>query len=124
MITAIINQLKTGSVTNVITRGNNIVNPEPPYVVVWKDTPTQQAGSQNGLNNYVINAHFPKGWVNQIEDYIEEETYQLLHAKILTTRDNREVKIEATSDIRPIVTGNDDGTISMSRVFITPGIYE
>lgn len=124
MITAIINRLKTGSIQNVIPRGHNVSNPDKPYVVVWKDTPVQQAGSQNSLNEFVVNAHFPKGWVNEIEDYIEVETYQLLHDQLLTTRDNRKVKIEATSSIGAIQTGNDDGTISMSRVFTAPGIYE
>lgn len=124
MITAIINQLKIGSITNVIPRGDNVSNPDKPYVVVWKDPPVQQVGSQNGLDEYVINAHFPKGWINEIEDYIEKETWQLLHDKLLTTRDGRKVQIEATSKIGRLETGNDDGTISMGRTFTTIGIYE
>lgn len=124
MIKAIIEQLKTGSITNVVPRGQNVANPEKPYVVVWQAEPAQQIGSENGLDEYVVNVHFPKGYVNQVDDYILKETYTLLHDKILITRDSRKVKIESTSRIGQLVTTNDDGTISKERVFITPGIYE
>jgi len=124
MVKAIIEQLKTGSIPDVIQSGHNISNTNKPYVVVWQDTTTQQGDSQNGNNNFYINAHFPKGWVDEITDYIEVEVYQLLHDKILTTRDSRKVRIEATSQIGKIIPGNDDGTISKERVFTAPGIYE
>ncbi len=124
MIKAIIDKLKIGSISNVIPFGQNVSNPNKPYVVVWQGEPTQQAGTENGNNEFFVNAHFPKGWINEITDYIEIEVYQLLHNQILTTRDSRKVKIQATSRIGRIIMGNDDGTISKDRVFITPGIYE
>ena len=125
MITAIIDRLKTGSIQNVIPLGDNVANPEKPYVVVWKGDPTQQAGAgENGNDNYSVNAHFPPGHVNQLEDYIETETWQLLNDKILTTRDGRKLKLESTSRIGKTFQGNDDKTISKLREFTTPGIYE
>ena len=123
MTTAIENQLKTGSIKNVIPRDQNLTNPPPPYVTVWKNEPIQQGNTENGLNEYMVNAHFPKGHINQIRDYIEIETYTLLNKKTLTTRDGRNVEIKATSRIGQIVKGNDDGTISLERAFETVMIW-
>ena len=123
MITAIINQLKTGSIQNVFPRGQNKTNPPPPYVVVWTGEPIQQDNTENGLNQYFVNAHFVKGANNQLNDYIENEVYALLDKQILTTRDGRKVKIMVTSQIGRIVEGNDDGTISKERLCQTVMIW-
>jgi hypothetical protein len=125
MITAIITKLKTGSITNVIPRGGTVANPSTTYVVVWKDSPVVQAGGDGtrGTNQYYISAHFPKGFINELEDYIENEIAALLHKKILTARDGRKIQLLKTANISPIIEGNDDGTISMDRLFETVAIY-
>ena len=123
MITAIINQLKTGSIQNVFPRGQNKTNPNQPYVVVWKNEPIQQGNTENGLYEYVVNAHFPKGHINQLDDYIELEMYSLLNKKTLETKDGRKVPIWVTSQIGRLVEGNDDGTISKERICQTVMIW-
>lgn len=125
MIKAIITQLKTGSITNVIPRGQNIVNPEKPYVVVWGPETIQQTGmDREGKNLYYINTHFPKGYINQLDDYVYNELPTLLPDKMrLTTRDGRIVQLFLTMDIGVIVEGNDDGTLSKERVFETIAMF-
>jgi hypothetical protein len=123
MITAIINQLKTGSVSEVIPFGQNAANPMQPYVVVWQDEPILQDSTEAGLNEYVINAHFPPGHINDLNDYIENEVYLLLNKQILITRDGRRVEVKVTGQIKRLVTGNDDNTISRERTCQTPAIY-
>lgn len=123
MITAIINQLKTGSIANVIPRGQNISNPSQPYVVVSDLEGIQQGNTENGLNEYSINVHFPKGHINQLDDYIENELYTLLNKKTLITRDSRKVEIKVTSQIGRLVEDNDDKTMSKERVCQTVMIW-
>jgi len=125
LIKAIITQLKTGSITNVIPRGQNIVNPEKPYVVVWGPETIQQTGmDREGKNLYYINTHFPKGYINQLDDYVYNELPTLLPDKMrLTTRDGRIVQLFLTMDIGVIVEGNDDGTLSKERVFETIAMF-
>jgi hypothetical protein len=125
MITAIINKLKTGSITNVIPKGGILANPETPYVVVWKDSPIVQSGrmENSGTNQYYISVHYPKGYINQIDDYIENETVSLLDGVTFSTRDGRKVKLHKTADMSPLIEGNDDGTISRDRLFMSVAIY-
>jgi hypothetical protein len=125
MIAAIITELKKGTIKNVIPRGQNIVNPISPYVVVWGPETVQQAGrDREGKNMYYINTHFPKGYINQIDDYVYNELSILLPNKILlTTRDGRRVQLFVTMEIGGIVEGNTDGTISRERVFETVAMY-
>jgi len=122
MIKAIITQLKTGSITNVIPRGQNVVNPDIPYVVVYKLATVDQ-GYRYGLKQYSINCHFPKGYIDELDDYIEIEVVELLDGQILTTRDARKVRIDASEDAGIIVESNDDNTNSRERIFQTPGFY-
>jgi hypothetical protein len=122
MITAIIAKLKTGTITNVIPRGDAVVNPTAPYVVVWKDSPIQLQGN-SGLNQYYVSVHYPRGYINQVDDYIENECATLLGGQILTTRDARKVQLYKTMDITPLIDNNDDGTISRDRLFDSVAMY-
>lgn len=125
MLKAIIDQLKTGSITTVIPRGSVEVNPTPPYVVVWGPDFIEQPGNENkGKNQYFISAHFPRGFINQLDDYIINEVYDLLHKQILTTRDLRNVRLHVSGGPSNMIEGNADNTISKERVFITCGIYD
>ena len=125
MLKAIITQIKTGTITNVIPRGQNVVNPEKPYVVVWGPEPIAQAGlDKAGKNLYRVNVHYPKGYIDDIDDYIFNELPTLLTDGIkLTTRDGRTVQLFHTMEIGDIVESNDDNTLSKDRVFESVAMY-
>lgn len=124
MLSAIVYQLKTGSIKRVFPKGSVSVNPESPYIVVWQDPLIPQPGYDNrGKNSYKIAVHYQKGFVNQLDDYVFNEIQILLHKKRLLTRDNRYVTIYLTGYVSTLIEGNDDGTISKERECITAGIY-
>lgn len=124
MITAIINRLKTGNITTVIPRGSIKTNPMPPYVVVWGPELIPQPGDEDrGKNQYFIAVHYKRGFINQIDDYIYDEIIELLHDQRLTMRDGRQATLKISGAPSNLIEGNDDGTISKERVFITAGIY-
>lgn len=122
MIKAIVEQLKTGSISNVFPRGQNIVNPDRPYVMVWESEPIEQKDNQ-GLNEYIIAVHFPPGNINQVDDYILKEVVDLLDCKTLTTRDGRLVTLHRTMRVSRLIEKNNDGTISRDRAFVTAALY-
>jgi hypothetical protein len=123
MITAIETILKTGSITNVFPKGDNIVNPNPPYVVLsGPEFIRQIEGENQGTDLYTISVHFNPGYTDDLDDYIFNEVRELLSGEDLTTRDSRvlEVRFEgAPSDI----INNSDGTISKEQTISTVGIY-
>jgi hypothetical protein len=120
LIKAIINQIKTGSISNAITRGGSVSRPTPPYVVVYEDTPENGGDERVGLSNIVINAHFPIGNWGELDGYIYRELPILLDKVILTAVDTgRTFRLNKTKTIGPPVDGNDDNTISRERVFST-----
>lgn len=123
MITAIETILKTGSISRVFPKGNNQVNPNPPYVILWGPELISQIGESNrGLDVYYISAHFNPGYTDDLDDYIYNEIRELLSGQILTTRDLRSLKVHfegAPSDI----IDNADSTISKEQKISTVGIY-
>jgi len=122
LTTAIINQLKTGSISNVIQKGDPISNPGNPYVVVWAAAPIPQAGNDNmGKREYMVSVHFPPGYSNDIDDYMDE-AFLLLDGQRLTTRDLRKVTLTGTLYISSLIEGNNDGTISKERNFVSAGM--
>ena len=124
MITAIINQLKTGSITNVYPRGDIITNYQPPYVIVWGPELVPQPGNEDqGKNQYFISAHFTRGFINQLDDYIYDEIVDLLNNFRGVMRDGRKATLHISGAPSNLIEGNDDNTISKERVFITAGIY-
>lgn len=124
MITAIINRLKTGTITTVIPRGTNLVNITPPYVVVWGPELIPSPGDEDrGKNQYFISAHFSRGYVNQLDDYIYNEVVDLLDKYRATMRDGRIATLYISGAPSNIIEGNDDETISKERTFISAGIY-
>jgi hypothetical protein len=124
VIVAIIAQLKTGSITNVYPRGSTIINPSPPYVIVWGPELIPQSGNEDrGKNQYFISVHFPKGFVNQLEDYIYNEVVSLLNNFRGVMRDGRQATLKISGAPSNLIEGNDDNTISKERIFITAGIY-
>jgi hypothetical protein len=125
VVTAIINQLKTGSIKTVKQRGSTKVNLQPPYVIVWGPELIQKPGYENrGKNQYFIAAHFKRGFGNQLDDYIIDEVVTLLNKQILTTRDLRDVRLKVSGGPSNMIEGHDDKTISKERIFITAAIYD
>lgn len=124
MISAIITQLKTGSITRVYRKGSNKVNPQPPYVIVWGPELIQQPGCDNrGKNQFFIAAHFKRGYAKDLDEYIFNEVLTLLNNEILTTGDYRDVRLHVSGAPSTLIEGNADCTISKERVFISAAIY-
>lgn len=134
---ALITQLKTGTIPSVETRGNRVSYPAgtgsveliKPYVLVYDDFPINSYYlTTNTVQNIAVDVHFPVGFIDELNAYVEEELITLLHKKRLTDNGHT-FQIEATmyisqmqepNDDKSITGGNDDGTISRKRRFIIP----
>lgn len=125
MLKAIIDQLKTGSITNVFPKGDPVLNPQKPYIVVWQDSPIPESGRlDQGKNYYTISAHFQRGAIDYLDDYLFIELPTLLYGQILTTRDLRRVQVFLDFEgISTLIEGNDDTTISKERQAWTVAFY-
>lgn len=124
MITAIINKLKTGTISNVYPRGCGVENPPAPYVIVWGPELIVQPGEDNrGKNQYFVSVHFSRGFINQLDDYIYNEVVDLLNNFRCVMRDLRKATLKISGAPSNLIEGNDDNTISKERIFITAGIY-
>lgn len=138
LIKAIMDQLATGSITNIITRGNreaypagkNFIDNNEPYVIVANDYPVNSYYiTDNTIEPIIIEAHFPVGYINELNKYVEEELMQLLNRKRLTDSDGFNFQVYGTmhisimdepNDDKSISGGNDDGSISRYRRFFIP----
>ena len=141
ILTAIGNKLKTGSVKTIIYRGNGEQYPafrpkqagkppicENPYVIVYEGESVPQLNfNPNTMREIFIVAHYPLGNKDKLDEYIYREVVQLLSG-IIIDNDNA-FKLELTArvsetveenDDRTITGGNDDRSISRSRVFLFP----
>lgn len=138
-IKAIIDQLKTGSVKNVFTKGNYEVYPSgegvrdtrEPYVLVYDGYSLNPFyGNDNTVRSYIVEVHYPPGNLYELDEYIEHEVIGLLAKKRLTDPDDGTVfqiystalvnAMQEPNDDRSISGGNDDKTISRMRTFIIP----
>ena len=93
ILSAIISQLKTGSIQNINTRGNYPVYPAgkdnksllDPYVFVYDDYAVSAYYSQNNsVQPIIVDAHFPLGYIDELNKYVENEVPELLNNKRLT----------------------------------------
>lgn len=125
MLQAIIDQLKTGSIARVYPKGDPVLNPVPPYIIVWQEAPVEDAGRVNqGKNYYTISVHYERGAINYLDDYLFIELPTLLKKQILTTRDGRRVQLYLDfAGISTLIEGNDDNTISKERQAWTVAFY-
>ncbi len=141
IIDTIITQLKTGSLANVYPKGNSQTYPAGkssdglinPYVLVYNDFPVNTFYLvNNSVDMYVVEAHFPVGYLTEVSKYVENEIPVLLDHKRLADVDggdtynfqvfvtmNISTLIEANDD-KSITGGNDDGTISRFRKIFVP----
>lgn len=115
MIEAIRARLKTGSITQVIEFGEERPAPARGYVVI------KDEGSTDGGKSFRLIAHLPVGDNDRIRRYVQKELSDLLVGQILTDSEGNSNELLITGETTGIITGNDDGTLSMERVFLLPG---
>ena len=138
VLKAIINKLATGSITNVNTRGNmktylaGASDDEllQPYVLVFDDFPVNSYyTTENTIRPIMIEVHYPAGYIDEVNKYIEEEIIELLNRQRLTDSEGYVFQVFVTAhvstmsepnDDRTISGGNDDGTISRFRRIFVP----
>lgn len=138
MLKAIITQLKTGSIKTVYTRGNyqtylagkDTNDLQSPYVIVFNDYPINSYYEVvNTIDSFIVEAHFPTGNIDKLNNYIENEVPVLLNRKRLidTTLYNFQVFVTMNmsimsepNDDKSISGGNDDSTISRYRRIFVP----
>lgn len=115
MITKIVEKLKTGSIKNVVPYGVDQL-PKPPYIVV---KPTKDF--LNRGRSYFIFVHMLPGQNIMLEDYLFNDLSILLDGFTAISRHGNLNNLLTENDYDDIVR-NDDGTISMGRVFLMPSI--
>jgi hypothetical protein len=109
MSTDIITQLKTGSIKRVVLFGDSPAYPAPPYVVL-----KYERDPVIGRRLRII-GHANQGQQDMLDNYMFGELTELLKLKTLNRR-----RIIDTNDWTDTITGNDDNTISMERIFALP----
>lgn len=113
MLAAVINQLKTGTITNVVPYGSAL--PAPPYVVVRPERDPLDRGRV-----FRIIAHYQSGQQAWLEDYIFNEVLTLLDNFMGESRHENDNQLLTEQEYTDIIVDNDDGTISMERRFLMP----
>ena len=116
MLTKIIDRLKQGTVNRVVAYGVEQL-PEPPYIVVRPE----RNPIGNG-RNYRIIVHFLPGQQTFLEDYARNNVFDLLDNYKTNSRHGNYNQVLTEDDWSDIITNNDDGTISMERVFLVPSL--
>jgi hypothetical protein len=114
MLTKIVEQLKTGNITNVIPYGS-IPIPSAPYVVVKPELDILGRG-----RSFRIIVHMLPGQQIFLDDYVNGELETLLYDFAATTRNGNYNQLYREPIDSDISISNDDGTISMERVFMMP----
>ena len=116
MLDKIIDQLKTGTIKNVVAFGAASL-PAPPYIVVKPEKDI--AGRGRGFR---IIVHMLPGQQIFLEDYIFTTISQLLNGFAHATRHGNYNQLLNEYDYDDIVISNDDGTISMERRYLMPSL--
>lgn len=114
MITKIVAKLKTGRIEAVVPFGTSPL-PDPPYVVVKPERDPVGRG-----RIFRIIAHFLPGQIIDLEDYIFSDVSVLLDDFQALSRHNNRNILLTENDYTDIINNNDDGTISMERIFLMP----
>lgn len=134
----LIAQVKTGTITNVQTRGNLEAYPGgkdvndlmAPYVLVYDDFAVNTYyPTDNTIMPFVVEVHYPPGYITELNDYIEYELPALLNRKRFTDDEGYTFQVFVTAhvsilmepnDDKSISGGNDDKTISKYRRVFVP----
>ncbi len=114
MFTVIVARLKTGSIPDVVAFGTSTL-PAPPYVVV---KPERDALGRGRV--FRIIAHAEPDQQVFLQDYVFEELSTLLDGYTAETRLGNRNQVLSEQEWTDIIGNNDDGTISMERVFLVP----
>jgi hypothetical protein len=114
MFTVIVARLKTGTIPDVVPFGTSTL-PAPPYVVVKPERDALGRGRA-----FRIIAHADPDQQTFIQDYIFEELSDLLDGYTAETRLGNQNQVYSEDDFSDLIGNNDDGTISMERVFLVP----
>lgn len=115
MITKIVEQLKTGSLKNVVPFGYTTSILEPPYVVVKPERDALGRGRA-----FRVIAHFLPGQNIFLDDYIDNEVLTLLDDFTALSRHGNRNQLLSEELDSDIIATSDDGTISRDRVFLMP----
>jgi len=110
MVNDIIARLKGGSIKKVVLFGDSEKMPAPPYVVV-----KPEADTGNETLRVRIIAHADQGNYNLLNEYVTNELTRLLKRHRMNGRMER-----GRNEWHGVITGNDDKTIAMERVFVFP----
>jgi hypothetical protein len=112
----LITRLQTGTITNVVQFGTSVL-PAPPYVVLKFER--DPAGRGRALR---VITHYEPDQQKWLEDYVFDQLSDLLLDYVGETDEGVNFRVHGTQEWTDIITGNDDGTISMERVFLLPGL--
>lgn len=115
IVQSVVEQVQTGQIKNVVQYGTAQL-PAPPYVVV---RPIRDPLRGRAL---YITAHMEPDQQKWLEDYIFNELSDLLSGHEGDTDEGVHFRVEMTQEWTDITDGNDDGTISMERMFLLPGL--
>ncbi len=114
MFTVIVARLKTGSIPDVVPFGTSTL-PAPPYVVVKPERDAIGRGRA-----FRIVAHAAPDQQIFLQDYVFEELSDLLDGYTAESRLGNLNQVLSEQDWTDLIGNNDDGTISMERVFLVP----
>jgi len=117
MITKIVERLKQGAIQNVAAYGQKKNLLEPPYVIVKPETDPVGRGRA-----FRIIVHMIPGQNVFLEDYVYNDLSILLSDFSTNSRHGNRNMLLSEQEITDIIISNDDGTISMERVFLMPSL--
>ena len=114
MFTVIVARLRTGSIPDVVPFGTSTL-PAPPYVVVKPEKDALGRGRA-----FRIIPHAAPDQQVFLQDYLFEELSTLLDGYTTDSRLGNRNQVYSENDWSDLIGNNDDGTISMERVFLVP----
>lgn len=117
MLTDVVAELKSGTIKAVVPFGNDGTPSDPMYLVVKQERDTLGRGWA-----YRVIGHARPGQQKFLHQYMVKDVSDLLKDKVILCAEGNRMKLEDTGEITGFITGNDDGTISMERVFLEPSI--
>ena len=116
MIYKVIEQIKTGSIKNVVLYGAKAL-PSPPFVVV-KEEPIGGRGT-----HLRVFTHMLPGQQKFLRTYNRKELLNLLEDFEATSDDGNHNIVLTEESIGPIILDEESGTISTWRLFLIPDLF-
>lgn len=117
MLTDVVAQLKTGTIKDVVPFGDDGTPSGQMYLVVKQERDSLGRGWL-----YRVIGHAQPGQQKFLHQYMVSDVSTLLKNNVILCTAGNRMKLEDTGEITGFITGNDDGTISMERVFLEPSI--